>query len=73
MQLFTRHDLQGLADIAHRVKGGARIIKARVLIRCCEDLEAATRQADSMRLTETVDALHQQMEQLGERLERYLA
>jgi len=73
MQLFTRHDLQGLADIAHRVKGGARIIKARVLIRCCEDLEAATRQADSMRLTETVDALHQQMEQLGERLGRYLA
>ncbi|QJI37927.1 transporter substrate-binding domain-containing protein [Pseudomonas sp. ADAK13] len=73
MQLFTRHDLQGLADLAHRVKGGARIIKAQGLIRCCDDLEAATKRADATLLTETVDALHQQMELLSERLERYLA
>ena len=73
MQLFTRHDLQGLADIAHRVKGGARIIKAQRLIRCCEDLEAACNGLDSAQLTEAVDALHQQMEWLEERLERYLA
>ncbi|AYF49348.1 transporter substrate-binding domain-containing protein [Pseudomonas fluorescens] len=73
MQLFTRHDLQGLADIAHRVKGGARIIKAQRLIRCCEDLEAACNGLDSAQLTEAVDALHQQMERLEERLERYLA
>ncbi|NWE39109.1 transporter substrate-binding domain-containing protein [Pseudomonas yamanorum] len=73
MQLFTRHDLQGLADLAHRVKGGARIIKAQGLIRCCEDLEIACNGLDSAQLTEAVDALHQQMEHLGERLERYLA
>lgn len=73
MQLFTRHDLQGLADIAHRVKGGARIIKAQRLIRCCEDLEAACNGLDSAQLTEAVDALHQQMERLEERLECYLA
>lgn len=73
MQLFTRHDLQGLADLAHRVKGGARIIKALGLIRCCEDLETACNGRDSAQLTKAVDALHQQMEQLSERLEHYLA
>ncbi|OLS62289.1 transporter substrate-binding domain-containing protein [Pseudomonas putida] len=34
-------DLGGLADLAHRVKGGARIIKARWLLRACENIEQA--------------------------------
>lgn len=69
MQLFTQHDLPGLADLAHRVKGGARIIKAANLIHCCETLEQACNGLDSAVLTEAVDALHQVMEKLAQRLE----
>ncbi len=73
IELFTRHDLQGLASLAHRIKGGARIIKALRLIRCCEDLETACSGLNSAQLTEAVDALHQQMEKLSEHLDHYLA
>ncbi|WP_425273408.1 transporter substrate-binding domain-containing protein [Pseudomonas morbosilactucae] len=73
MQLFIRHDLPGLADLAHRVKGGARIIKARGLVECCENLEAACNGQDCAPLTAAVDALQQTMERLAEQLERRLA
>ncbi|WP_370656350.1 Hpt domain-containing protein, partial [Klebsiella pneumoniae] len=33
--------MTGLSDLAHRVKGGARIIKAQRLIQACEGLETA--------------------------------
>ncbi|MGE8175776.1 transporter substrate-binding domain-containing protein [Pseudomonas fluorescens] len=69
MQLFTQHDMQGLSDLAHRVKGGARIIKAHSLIQCCEVLEEACNGLDSAVLTEAVDVLHQTMEKLALRLE----
>ncbi|WP_370694664.1 transporter substrate-binding domain-containing protein [Pseudomonas sp. FP603] len=69
MRLFTQHDLPGLADLAHRVKGGARIIRAGVLIQACETLETACNGLDSAVLTEAVDALQQAMERLAERLE----
>ncbi|MBK5344070.1 transporter substrate-binding domain-containing protein [Pseudomonas sp. TH49] len=73
MQLFSKHDLPGLADLAHRVKGGARIIKANALIHSCEALETACNGADSVQVTEAVDALHQHMDRLAEHLEDYLA
>lgn len=73
MQLFTQHDLPGLGDLAHRVKGGARIIKARRLIHTCEELETACKGLNSALLTEAVDNLQQAMEQLDQRLEEYLA
>lgn len=73
MQLFSKHDLPGLADLAHRVKGGARIIKAHALIHSCEALETACNGADSVQVTEAVDALHQHMDRLAEHLEDYLA
>ncbi len=72
LQLFTRHDLPGLADLAHRVKGGARIIKAQWLIQCCENLEEACNGPDSAQLTEAVDQLQQAMERLEQRLQHYL-
>jgi len=71
MRLFTQHDVPGLADVAHRVKGGARIIKAHGLIQACEDLEWACNGLDSAALTEAVDTLQQAMERLAERLERF--
>jgi two-component system sensor histidine kinase EvgS len=69
MRLFTQHDLPGLADLAHRVKGGARIIKAKGLILACEALETACNGLDSAVLTEAVDVLQQAMERLAERLQ----
>jgi two-component system sensor histidine kinase EvgS len=72
LRLFTQHDLPGLADLAHRVKGGARIIKADTLIKACEQLEAACNGLDSNQLTVAVDALQQAMERLAEQLEPLL-
>ena len=69
LRLYTSDDLPGLADLAHRVKGGARIIKAQVLIRQCEQLEAACNSADADAVTEAVDAVQQSMEALSESLE----
>lgn len=69
IRLFGEHDLPGLSDLAHRVKGGARIIKAYGLIVCCEQLEAVCMGGESALLTEAVDALQQTMEQLAQTLE----
>jgi two-component system sensor histidine kinase EvgS len=68
MRLFTQHDVPGLANLAHRVKGGARIIKAHALIDACECLEAACEGVNPGQLTEAVDTLHQAMERLAQRL-----
>ncbi|MGZ7460288.1 Hpt domain-containing protein [Pseudomonas sp. Ma2-10] len=38
--IFFDEDIQGLSDLAHKVKGGARIIKAHGLIVACEQLES---------------------------------
>ncbi|MBU4629263.1 transporter substrate-binding domain-containing protein [Pseudomonas sp. BF61] len=73
IKLFGEHDLSGLSTLAHRVKGGARIIKAVVLIQCCEQLEAVCRVGDNAALTDAVDALQQAMEQLGHTLEQHIA
>ena len=73
MRMFTLHDVSGLADLAHRVKGGARIIKAKSLIQACETLEVACEGSDSGALTEAVDALQQAMEHLAAQLQPYLA
>lgn len=69
MRLFSAHDLPGLADLAHRVKGGARIISAESLIAACEALEVATEELSPVALTEAVDALQKVMEQLADYLE----
>ncbi|MFT0474420.1 transporter substrate-binding domain-containing protein [Pseudomonas antarctica] len=73
IKLFGEHDLSGLSALAHRVKGGARIIKAYVLIQCCEQLEAVCSGADNAAVTEAVDALQQAMERLGHTLEQHIA
>lgn len=43
LQAFARHaereDLSALASLAHRVKGGARMVRARALIEACEQVE----------------------------------
>jgi two-component system sensor histidine kinase EvgS len=66
--LYATSDRSGLRDLAHRIKGGARIVKAHHLILCCERLEAAIDARDAASLTQAVAALQQAME----RLARYL-
>jgi two-component system sensor histidine kinase EvgS len=72
-ELFKQHDLPGLSDLAHRVKGGARIVKALSLIACCEQLEVACNSLDHDEVTQSVDALQDAMARLAEALERYCA
>ncbi|BBP58440.1 transporter substrate-binding domain-containing protein [Pseudomonas sp. St316] len=71
--LSTRQDLPGLADLAHRIKGGARIIQAQRLIAACEALERACRGDDTLLLGDAVEDLRQAMENLAQRLETDVA
>jgi len=65
------NDLRGLADLAHRVKGGARIIKARWLLRACENLEQAVHgHRSAERIDPLVEDLRQAMAALTQRLEQ---
>ncbi|MCJ8206317.1 transporter substrate-binding domain-containing protein [Pseudomonas sp. RGM2987] len=68
-RLSSQHNAAGLADLAHRIKGGARIIQARRLVNACEALENACRGADGVSLGQAVEDVLQAMEQLAERLE----
>ncbi|WP_330211330.1 ATP-binding protein [Pseudomonas sp. AM4(2022)] len=73
LKLFSQNDLTGLADLAHRVKGGARIVKAKRLIHCCEQLQIDCDGHDAARLTQSVDALHQTMDALRQVLTQRIA
>ncbi|MCK3839288.1 MULTISPECIES: transporter substrate-binding domain-containing protein [Pseudomonas] len=73
LKLFSQNDLTGLADLAHRVKGGARIVKAKRLIHCCEQLQIDCDGHDAARLTQSVDALHQTMDALTQVLTQRIA
>ena len=73
IDLFSRHDVPGLADLAHRIKGAARIIQAHGLVAACETLENACRSADGMLLANAVGDLRQAMDLLTEQLESHVA
>ena len=72
IKLFGELDRHGLAELAHRIKGAAKIIKSERLIQCCEQLEAACKGEEDERLVKSVDDLQQTMEQLSGVLEGYL-
>ncbi|NWA42362.1 transporter substrate-binding domain-containing protein [Pseudomonas reactans] len=50
-------DLGKLHDLAHRVKGGARMVKAQTLIACCEALEGVCERGDRDALAASVEAI----------------
>jgi two-component system sensor histidine kinase EvgS len=63
--LYSQADFAKLHDLAHRAKGGARMVKAHRLISACEALEAACEQRDHPALGsavegvgDAIDALH---------------
>lgn len=72
LHLATRQDLPGLADLAHRIKGGARIIQAQRLVYACEVLEEACREGNVSLLTEAVEDLRQAIDHLAEQLKTYV-
>lgn len=72
VKLFSDGDLSGIFDLTHRIKGGARIIKALGLIHCCEQVQADCNHLDHQRLTQSVDALYQAMDALAHTLDEYM-
>lgn len=64
-------DYQGMALLAHGIKGGAGLIQAHALIECCEQLEQACATGEPDLTSAGVDALRQCMEQLDEALAPY--
>ena len=71
LKAFTKHDLPGLSDIAHRVKSGARIVKATQLVLCCENLEQACLTCEWHQLAQHVDEQYEAMAQVLEVIEIY--
>jgi two-component system sensor histidine kinase EvgS len=68
----STQDWQELSDLAHKVKGGARIVKARRLILACEQLEAACEaKADGQALRRAGAALKEEMSALAMALDTY--
>jgi two-component system sensor histidine kinase EvgS len=72
IRLFDARDLAGLSNLAHRIKGGVSIIKARCLIQCCEQLETASMGLDVAMLIEAVEALQLAMVRLGQTLKQHI-
>lgn len=70
--ILFEQDLQGLLDLAHKVKGGARLVKAQGLIAACEQLEAVCdAQHDKSVLEHVVALLRQEMSGLAMALKVY--
>ncbi|RON07337.1 hybrid sensor histidine kinase/response regulator [Pseudomonas brassicacearum] len=62
---YRQRDRMGLRDLAHRIKGGAQMVKAQRLVRCCEQLEVACGHRDHTLLSQAVQALQDAMERLA--------
>ena len=62
-------DPQALLDLAHRIKGGARMVNARRLILGCERLEqACSEPVDPVVLEQAVQDLQDAMQRLDRHL-----
>jgi two-component system, NarL family, sensor histidine kinase EvgS len=67
---YRQRDRMGLRDLAHRIKGGAQMVKAQRLVRCCEQLEVACGNRDHTLLSQAVQALQDAMERMALHLEQ---
>ncbi|WP_150783894.1 transporter substrate-binding domain-containing protein [Pseudomonas fluorescens] len=68
LQLHTRGNLHDLPILAHRIKGGALMVRAVRLIECCEQLERACGEGRAALIDEAVDQLQQAMTRLDQSL-----
>ncbi|WP_460420692.1 ATP-binding protein [Pseudomonas sp. ZL2] len=71
-RLHDSKDLVALADLVHRLKGGARMIRAHEVLAICVQLEqACTSRAPAHRISQLVQMLRQAIVDLEQHLERY--
>lgn len=68
LQVHASGSRHGLQDLAHRIKGGAQMVRAQSLVACCERLEQACRQDDVPLIDAAVDQLQQAMIRLDHSL-----
>ncbi|MHC8319544.1 transporter substrate-binding domain-containing protein [Pseudomonas sp. GB2N2] len=61
-------DQQVLRTLAHRIKGGALMVRALGLVESCEALERACSDGDAAQIDDAVDQLQQAMTRLDQRL-----
>ena len=60
----------GLQELAHRIKGGALMVRAMNLVECCEQLERACGEGNASLIDVAVDQLQQAMRRLEQGLEQ---
>lgn len=70
-ELPKKHDYAQLHDLAHRTKGGARLVSAQALVSHCEALEAACERRDPQALAAAVASVQQAIDQLHQALADY--
>jgi two-component system sensor histidine kinase EvgS len=68
LQLHASRNLHDLPTLAHRIKGGALMVRAVSLIQCCEQLEQACSEGRAALIDEAVDQLQQAMTRLDQSL-----
>lgn len=68
LHVHASGDRHGLQDLAHRIKGGAQMVRAQNLVECCERMEQACHQGDSSLIDAAVDQLQQAMTRLDHSL-----
>ncbi|WP_443693248.1 ATP-binding protein [Pseudomonas protegens] len=72
LRLFALDDHIGLYDLAHRVKGAAKIIMAKRVITACDQLQVVCSRPDSTEFAKVVDELYQSVEKLLSDLNDFL-
>ncbi|MHC8395845.1 response regulator [Pseudomonas sp. LB3P93] len=70
LQAHAGNNLPVLHDLAHRIKGGARMVRAQRLIECCVALERACGAGHAALIDEAVDQLQDAMRSLDQSLEQ---
>ncbi|MFJ7285238.1 transporter substrate-binding domain-containing protein [Pseudomonas sp. NPDC099000] len=69
LEAHAGNNLPDLRNLAHRIKGGARMVRAQRLIECCEALERACGEGRATLIDEAVDRLQHAMLSLDKSLE----
>ncbi|POF39104.1 hybrid sensor histidine kinase/response regulator [Pseudomonas laurylsulfativorans] len=70
LALHASGNRPGLQVLAHRIKGGALMVRALGLVECCERLERACNEGRAALIDDAVDQLQQAMARLDQRLEQ---
>jgi two-component system sensor histidine kinase EvgS len=70
LQAHASGDQQVLQVLAHRIKGGALMVRAVSLIECCEQLERACGEGRAALIDDAVDQLQQAMTRLDQSLKQ---